>query len=151
MLFDLSMWWRIFYGFLRLFLGMALLQNIGQPLADFIYTLMSHEFSGRAGDIVLEHLYTLFTIHDFTVTYFIAVYFIFWGMVDIVLSLCLLRHVRVAFPISMFLIALFIVYSIFRFSFTHSFMLLYVIIIDIGILFLIYREYLQLKLTTQTS
>jgi uncharacterized membrane protein len=144
LLFRASMWWRIFYGFLRLILGVSFLRIIGTPLSDFIYTLLSHEITGRAGDFVLEHMYTLFEIHDFTVTYFIAGYFIFWGTVDIILSLCLLHHIRQAFPITMGLIGLFIVYSMYRFTFTHSLVLLGVIAIDIVILYLIYGEYRKL-------
>lgn len=145
-LFQISMWWRIIYGLFRLILGIALLRLIGQQLSEFIYTLMAHEFTGRAGDAVLEHIYQLFQTHNFTITYFIALYFIFWGITEIVLSLCLLHHIRVVFPITMALITLFIGYSVFRFGHTHSLILLSVICIDIVILYLINTEYKKFKL-----
>ncbi len=145
LLFRFSMWWRIIYGFLRLILGTTLLKITGQPLSEFIYTLMSHELTGKMSDVILSKLYILFEIHDFTISYFIALYFIFWGTIDIVLSLCLLHHIRQAFPIAMVIIALFILYGIVRFTFTHSLVLSVVIIIDIGILYLINHEYQKLK------
>lgn len=144
-LFLLSMWWRILYGILRLILGVTLLRLIGEPIADLMYTLMSHELSGPRSDIVLERLYELMSVHGFTVTYFVAGYFIFWGTIDVVLSVYLLRHKLVAFPISMVLIGLFIAYSVLRFFHTHSFTLLCVIVIDIFILSIIYREYRLLQ------
>ncbi|MCR4285762.1 MAG: DUF2127 domain-containing protein [Candidatus Kaiserbacteria bacterium] len=147
-LFHVSMWWRIFYGFLRLILGTTLLKITGQPLSEFIFTLMSHEITGKASDSILGKLYTLFEIHDFTITYFLALYFIFWGTVDIILSLCLLHHIKRAFPIAMALIVLFILYGIFRFTYTHSLMLLTVIALDIGILYLINYEYRELRRIT---
>jgi uncharacterized membrane protein len=143
--FKLSMWWRILYGGLRILLGTHFLYLIGQPLSEPIYALMSHEITGRTGDFVLEKMYYLFEHHDFTVTYFIASYFIFWGIVDIILSWCLLRHIERAFPMTMALISLFILYGIFRFTHTHSLVLLFVLILDIFILFLIHTEYKKFK------
>ncbi len=146
-LFTLSMFWRIVYGLLRLILGVSFFKVIGQPLSEFVYTIMAHEITGKAGDAILEKIYLLFETHDFTVTYFIALYFIFWGTVDVVLSLCLLNHVRSAFPITMGLIVLFICYGIFRLTHTHSLVLFTVIIVDIGILYLIRYEYKKLSRT----
>jgi len=143
------MWWRIFYGFLRLILGVTLLKTTGKQLSDFIFGLMSHEITGKASDAVLGKMYNFFEIHDFTVTYFLALYFIFWGIVDIVLSLCLLRHIKRVFPISMGIIALFITYGIVRLTFTHSIILLCVILLDIVILYLINIEYK--KITSNIS
>ncbi len=150
-LFKLSMWWRIFYGLLRLFVGIALLRLIGQPLSEFVYTLMAHEITGKTGDAVLEKIYLLFETHDFTVTYFIASYFIFWGIIEIILSFCLLRRVRSAFPITMAFIVVFICYSIFRLTHTHSLILLSVIIIDIGIFYLIKHEYSRITRKRPTA
>lgn len=141
LLFRVSMWWRIVYGGLRIILSITLLQLVGKTFSDITYTLMQHEFTGPKGDVVLERVYALFSTHDFTVTYFVAGYFLFWGTVDAVLSLCLLRHIRVAFPVAMGLIALFIGYGVFRFTHTHSMVLFGVIIMDIIILALIYHEY----------
>jgi uncharacterized membrane protein len=145
-LFKVSMWWRIIYGLLRVVLGATLLRLIGQPFAELTYALMAHEITNHTTDIVLEHLYTFLEIHNFTITYFIAIYFLFWGTVDIILSLCLLRKIEQAFPITMALIVIFICYGIFRYTHTHSLVLLTVIIIDIGIVYLINHEYKKLLL-----
>ena len=150
-LFKLSMWWRIFYGFLRLILGTSLLKITGQPLSEYMYSLMSHELTGKTTDILLEKAYVLFDTHDITVTYFIAFYFIFWGSVDIVLSLCLLHHIKKAFPIAMGLIALFILYGVIRLMMTHSLILAGVIVVDLVILYLIHDEYRVLKTSTLKS
>ncbi len=147
-LFKLSMWWRIFYGFLRLILGTALLRITGQPFSEFIFTLMSHEITGRTTDAILEKLYFLFETHEITVTYFIAFYFLFWGTIDIVLSICLLKHIKRAFPIAMVLVGLFILYGLFRLTITHSVILACVIMLDLVIFHLIHDEYTVLKRKT---
>lgn len=140
-LFRISMWWRIFYGFLRIFLGTTLLKITGQPLSEIMYSLMSHEVTGHTSDFVLEKLYLFTETHEITVTYFIAFYFLFWGTVDIILSFCLLKHIKQAFPIAMGIIVLFILYGLFRLSYTHSGILACVIILDLVILYLINDEY----------
>jgi uncharacterized membrane protein len=150
-LFQLSMWWRVGYGFLRLILGISLLRLIGQSVSDYIYAIMSHEFVGRTGDMILEHIYTFFEIHDITLTYFIAGYFIFWGAIDILLSLCLLHRIRQAFPITMALIVVFLIYSVYRYSFTHSLTLLGVICADIVILYLVHKEYVHVRITDRDT
>lgn len=144
-IFRLSMWWRIFYGILRIILGITLLHIVGKPLSHIVYTVMSHEISGRRGDAVLEMLYQLFEIHQFTASYFIAGYFLFWGTIEIFLSICVLKRIKSAFPITMGIIVLFICYGAFRFTHTHSLILLGVLIIDFGILYLINNEYKKLK------
>ncbi len=151
-LFKLSMWWRIVYGFLRLILGTTLLKITGQPLSEFMYSLMSHELTGKTTDILLEKAYLLFETHDITVTYFIAFYFIFWGTIDIVLSLCLLNHIKKAFPIAMGIIVLFILYGMVRLMITHSLILAGVIVVDLVILYLIHDEYrVRFRTTSKSS
>ncbi len=150
-LFKLSMGWRIVYGVLRIILGASLLKLIGKQFSEPLYALLAHEITGKTTDAVLSKLYYFFEIHEFTITYFVAFYFIFWGMVDIILSTCLLRHIRKAFPITMALIVLFICYGIFRLTITHSLTLLTIIVLDIGILFLIQYEYKKLLQRTITT
>ncbi len=145
LLFRIAMWWRIIYGFLRIFVGVTFLKLNGQQLSELTYQLMAHEITGPTGDAVLEHVYSFFEIHDFTVTYFIAIYFLFWGFVEIILALCLLRRIESAFPITMGLIVLFICYGVFRYTHTHSGVLALVLVIDVAILYLINTEYKKLK------
>ncbi len=146
-LFQFAMWWRILYGFLRVFVGVTFLRLNGHQLSELTYTLIAHEVTGKRGDAVLEHIYAFLEIHDVTVTYFIALYFLFWGSVEIVLAFCLLKRIEYAFPVTMGLIMLFLVYGVFRYTHTHSFVLLCVLIIDVGILYLINREYQNLRIT----
>jgi uncharacterized membrane protein len=144
-LFRFSMWWRIAYGSVRLVVGVALLQYIGTPISDLLLSVMQHEVTQDVTDALFQFFYHLIEDHSFTVTYFIALYLIFWGLVDIVLSLCLLWHKLWAFSTTMVLIALFILYSVYRFTHTHSLILLSIIFIDIVILYLISIEYKKLR------
>ena len=140
--------WRIGYGFFRILFGLALLKVVGTPLIEVFSTLMKHELVEDPSDILYSFITNILTNHPLYITYFLALYFIFWGIIDVVLSYNLIKHRLWAFPASFILISLFVIYEAIRFSRTHSFILLGVILLDTIILGLIWREYKKLKLST---
>jgi uncharacterized membrane protein len=143
-LFFLGMYWRIFYGFLRILFGVALLKVVGYPLLDVI-EFIGYGFTDESSDVLYHVVNFFISEQSFYVTHFLAFYFIFWGVIDILLSYNLIKEKLWAFPVSIVLIGLFVIYSITRFIFTHSLLLLSVIIIDVIILLLIYKEYQNIK------
>lgn len=144
-LFRFSMWWRIVYGIFRTILGCILLRLIDVPFVDILHHISKHELKQDPTDTLFYFLNTFLLAHPFKVTTFIAAYMIFWGVMDIVLSVCLLRHYLPAFPISIGLIGIFVTYELFRLTHTHSAILLTFIIIDTVIAWLIYREYNKVR------
>jgi len=144
-IFRVSMWWRIFYGFIRIILGGVLLRLVGTPISEIFYQLTRHEVIEDSHDILLRIVSPLLHHMPLTVTYFIAFYLIFWGVVDIFLSINLLKHNIWAYPISLATISIFIFYELYRVSHTHSLILAIVIIIDIVILMIIKGEYKKLS------
>ena len=147
-LFNFGMKWRIGYGFFRILFGLALLKVVGTPLIELFSALMKHELVEDPSDILYSFITNILTSHPLYITYFLALYFIFWGIIDVVLSYNLIKHRLWAFPASFILISLFVIYEAIRFSYTHSFILLGVILLDTIILWLIWREYKKLKLST---
>ncbi len=139
-LFRIGMWWRIVYGAVRVVFGLALLRLVGRPVAEVFYLLMHHETDESSSGIVgtfgsfLHH-------HSYTVTYFLAAYFMFWGIVDIVLSANLLREKMWAFSVSIYLIGAFVLYELYRVAHTHSLILAAVILTDIALMWLINKEH----------
>lgn len=144
-LFVMGMWWRITYGVARIFFGLAILKVVGMPLTDVLVAMMGHELHEDPTDLLYVVVNQLLEHHHFYVTYFLSFYFIFWGTVDVFLSISLLKHRLWAFPVAVVLISGFIVYSIGRFSFTHSLVLLFIICLDTLVVWLIWREWQKLK------
>ena len=145
-LFRYGMWWRIFYGSLRIAFGLFLFSVINESFSDLLYRFMSAELFEDPTDLLFYTVNSFLQTHPFIVTSFIAVYMIFWGFVDIFLSFNLLRHKIWTFPVSLYLIAFFVLYELYRFFYTYSYILLSVIVIDILIAWLIWREYKKTKL-----
>lgn len=144
-IFRLGMVWRIGYGTLRLIVGFFLLRHIGTPVSDIFTRAFRSEFFEEPREHFI-HAVGPFTHHfSFEVTYFLAIYMIFWGIIDVFLSIQLLRLKLWAFPLTMWLIALFIVYETYRYTHTHSLILLAIIIIDLGLIWLINGEYRRVQ------
>ena len=139
------MWYRIVYGVVRIFAAILLLNMIGMPIEHVIKGFLSKELMEDPGDLLSRALGFFFTRHPVKVNYFLTIYLGFWGVVDIVLSMCILRRQMWAYPLSLVLIALFVAYELYRISYTHSSILFVFILIDLFVFWLIYREYRQLK------
>lgn len=140
-LFTFGMWWRIAYGATRLAIGVTLLSVVGTPLSVLFYRLTAHELAMDPDNSLLLYVGHSLTHHNFMVTYFLAGYLIFWGVVDMVLSYNVLRNKLWAFPASLALISFFIVYEMFRFTHTHSAVLLGIIVVDLALVLLIGHHY----------
>lgn len=133
------------YGAVRILFALAILKVVGQPLLDVLNTLMSHELIEDPHDLLYTLANYVLSNHPLYITYFVAFYFFFWGVVDVVLSYNLLHRKQWAFPVSFAVIGVFIGYELFRFSHTHSVILLGVTILDAAILWLIWREYEKVR------
>jgi uncharacterized membrane protein len=145
LLFRIGMYWRIVYGAISFSFGIFLLRLVGTPLSQVLYRALGSELAEDPRDFLVSIGLGAVTHLSFSVTYFIAIYFIFWGFIDVALSIALLRHKLWAFVPSMYLIALFVVYEMYRYTHTHSSILLFIIFIDIILILLIRNEYKNLK------
>ena len=144
-LFSTVMWIRIIYGLVRVVFGLALLKIVGMSFLDILNYLLDKEIVFNPLNFIYTFTVNWLEHNPMYVTYFLASYFIFWGTLDTVLSYNLLKDKHWAFPVSLVLIVVFVIYEIFRFTHTHSLMLLWIIIFDIFLFWLIKREYNRVK------
>jgi uncharacterized membrane protein len=149
--FDVGMYWRIIYGAFRLIVGLALLRVVGTPAVDVFRKVMRHELLSDPHDIIINTVSPLLIHHGFTITYFLAIYLIFWGLVDIFLSISMLRHKLWAFPVSIVLILVFVLYEIHRYTHTHSLLLLWFMVVDIVVVWLVRKEWHKLRAIQQDA
>lgn len=137
--FKAAMYWRIAYGGLRIVIGYKLFSLVGMPAVEVYQRILSSELA-ETHDVIFQMIGRMLAHHGFSITYFLAAYFLFWGVVDVLLSISMLRHYLWAFPTSMLVIGAFVVYEIFRFTHTHSPILFSFILIDLFIVYLIFHE-----------
>lgn len=144
-LFVVSMYTRMGYGVVRIFMSIVLLQLVGSSVSDILTRVMGGELVEDPHDLFYTLSMHILGIHPVEVSYFAAVYLLFWGIIDTILSYNLLKHRMWAFPVSFFLIPTFIFYELIRVSHTHSLILLGIILLDLAILWITWREYVRLK------
>jgi uncharacterized membrane protein len=72
---------------------------------------------------------------------FYAFYLLSHGLVKVLLVAGLLRNKLWSYPASLVVLGLFIVYQVYRYSYTHGFGLIVLTIFDIVVIGLIWHEY----------
>lgn len=128
----------------------ALIECIGGLLLVFVSTgaitslvnaLTQEELIEDPNDFVATHL--LFLAQNFTVStqHFYAFYLLSHGIIKVFLVIGLLRNKLWAYPVSLIVLGLFIVYQLYRFSYTHGFGLIALTVFDVIVMGLIWHEY----------
>ncbi len=128
----------------------ALIECIGGLVLAFVSTsaitslvnaLTQGELIEDPNDFVATHLLSL--AQNFTVNtqHFYAFYLLSHGLIKVLLVIGLLRNKLWAYPVSLIALGLFIVYQLYRFSYTHGFGLIVLTVFDVMVIGLIWHEY----------
>jgi uncharacterized membrane protein len=128
----------------------ALIECIGGLILAFVSTsaitrlvnaLTQEELIEDPNDFIAAHLLSL--AQNFTVSTqrFYALYLLSHGVIKAFLVIGLLRNKLWAYPVSLVVLGLFIVYQLYRFSYTHGFGLIVLTVFDVFVVGLIWHEY----------
>ncbi|HQU08002.1 MAG: hypothetical protein B7X04_03230 [Parcubacteria group bacterium 21-54-25] len=80
--------------------------------------------------------------YSITGSTFLALYLLAHGLVKIFLVVGLLKNKMWAYPVSLVVLGMFMVYQLYRYSYSHSLLMLGLTIFDLIVVWLIWREYL---------
>ena len=142
-LFVLSVLLKAFNGVLEMLLGAALLFTAS--ITSFIENLAYAELIEDPTDFFagyIGHFLSSSLVHTQT---FAAVYLLSHGVIKIFLVAALLRRKLWAYPAAITVFFLFIVYQLYRFSSTHSALLIVITVFDLIVIVLTWYEYQALK------
>ncbi len=133
---------EIIGGFLVLFIS----QNF---VIQTIVNFTQDELAEDSKDFLANYL--LHAAQNFSINskHFVAFYLLSHGIIKGVLVIALLKKKLWAYPVSIFVFSLFIVYQIVRYSDTHSIWLILFTIFDAIVIWLIWHEYKQRKLAVK--
>jgi uncharacterized membrane protein len=132
----------------------ALIECIGGIVLAFVSTsaikglvnaLTQEELIEDPNDFVATHLLSL--AQNFTVSTqrFYAFYLLSHGVIKLLLVAGLLRNKLWAYPASLVVLGLFIVYQLYRFSYTHAVGLIVLTVFDAIVMGLIWHEYQMVR------
>ena len=116
-----------------------------QFISNLVLWITQEELSEDPRDFIAHYL--IKSAENFSVTsqHFAAFYLLSHGIIKIVLVTELLKKRLWAYPASIVVFSLFIIYQIYRFSFTHSVWLILFTLLDIIVIILTVHEYRYMK------
>jgi uncharacterized membrane protein len=112
-------------GILKSFVVLLTAPELSEDPDDWIATTLSHAVQHISADSML----------------FAAAYLIVHGLIKLFLVQSLLLGRLWAYPLSLWFLAAFIVYQCYRYLHTHSISLVLLTVLDLAVVFLIWREY----------
>jgi uncharacterized membrane protein len=121
--------------------GIALALVGTNTIAHFVNQLTQDELIEDPEDILATHLVGWSQSFSVESKHFYAFYLLSHGMVKLLLVVGLLRGRLWSYPASLVVFSLFIVYQLYRFSYTHAVGLIALTMLDIVVMFLVWHEY----------
>lgn len=107
--------------------------------------LTKTELLEDSNDFIANYLLNFSNQLSLNTIIFGGVYLLSHGLIKIVLVVGLLKNKLWAYPWSLAVLGLFILYQVYRFAFTHSIALVLLTIFDLVVMWLIWREYQIVK------
>jgi len=116
-----------------------------QFVLNLVQTITRTELTEDPRDFVANHL--LHAAQDMSVSgqRFAAFYLLGHGVVKLWLIIGLWRERLAYYPIAIGVFALFIVYQVYRYSFTRSVLLLLITLVDVVVIWLVWMQYRDLR------
>jgi uncharacterized membrane protein len=125
--------------------GLALAVVSTGTIAALVNTLTQEELIEDPNDFVATHLLALAQNFSVSSEHFYAFYLLSHGLVKIFLVIGLLKNKLWAYPTSLAVMSLFILYQIYRFVYSRSLGLIVLTVFDLIVMVLIWHEYRLLR------
>jgi uncharacterized membrane protein len=112
-----------------------------RTIANLANALTQEELVEDPKDFVATHLLAMAQNLSVESKHFYAFYLLSHGFVKLLLVIGLLRGKLWSYPVSLIVLGLFILYQLYRFSYTHGIGLILLTLFDILVMVLIWHEY----------
>lgn len=140
-IFEISVLMKGAHALIECIGGVALYLVSTATLNSWVNFLTQEELIEDPGDFIATHLLDFAQNFSVGTQAFYAFYLLSHGAIKLLLVVGLLREKLWSYPASLAAMALFIVYQLYRYSYTHSFGLIVLTIFDVFVIALIWHEY----------
>lgn len=110
-----------------------------------VFFLTQEELGEDPRDRLANYLLTAAQYFSVGTRQFVFAYLLSHGVIKIILVISLLKKNLWAYPVSLIVFSLFILYQLYRYTFTHSLSLIALTIFDLVVIWLIWKEYSFLR------
>ncbi|MCX6712821.1 MAG: DUF2127 domain-containing protein [Candidatus Vogelbacteria bacterium] len=149
--FELSLFLKAFQAVLELLSGWLLLVVSTSTIARLVTFLIQEEISEDPRDIVARYLYQFAQHLSVSGKLFVVFYLLSHGLIKIVFVALLWKNKLWAYPVSIMVTALFLIYQLYRYTYTQSIYLIVLSLFDIILIWLIWREYRHAKISLKIN
>ncbi|TAL81363.1 MAG: DUF2127 domain-containing protein [Candidimonas sp.] len=125
--------------------GIALALINTAAIVTLAKTITQDELTEDPRDFIANHLLAFADTFSISSQHFYAFYLLSHGAVKVFLVIFLLKNKLWAYPVSLGVLGLFILYQVYRFSYTHSIALVVLTVFDLVVMVLIWHEYRLLR------
>lgn len=133
------------YSFFEMLSGLLLLIISKGAIVNFFENLFRHELLEDPNGII-SNVFVKTIIHLSSSTEkFIGIYFLIHGAIKFGLIFALWLEKPVAYPIAMVVFVLFIIYQVYKYVLSPSWILIYLTVLDLLVIVLTYFEYKHLS------
>ena len=139
--FQISILLKGAHALIECLTGVAVALVSTSAIRDLVNTLTQEELIEDPRDFLATHLLTAAQQFSVGTRHFYAFYLLSHGIVKLFLVVGLLRNKLWSYPASLGVLGLFIVYQLYRFSYTHGVGLIVLTVFDIVVMGLIWHEY----------
>lgn len=143
--FRVSLWFKAVFASTEIVGGMIAFFVTRQFLVQVANVITQGELREDPGDILANYLRHAVLGFSVSSRHFTAVYLLTHGVIKLWLVVGLLRIRLWYYPTALVVFSLFVVYQIYRFSYTHSLMLLFITAVDLVVIGLTWHEYRYLR------
>ncbi len=116
------------------------------PITDLVTRLAQSELLEEPGDFIATHSLALAQQFALTGSTFIALYLLARGGIKLLLIIALLKNQLWAYPSSLVVLGLFVIYQLYQIFLTTSIFIIALTIFDLVVMWFIWREYKVLRL-----
>jgi uncharacterized membrane protein len=121
--------------------GMALALISTTTIVNWVSALTQDELIEDPNDFLATHLLAWAQGFSVETRHFYAFYLLSHGLVKLLLVVGLLRNKLWSYPASLAILGLFIIYQLYRFSYTHGTGLILLTVFDVLVMGLVWHEY----------
>ena len=148
-IFKLSLWFKAIFAVSEI-IGSILVYFVTQQfLLDIVSTITQDALQKDPTDLFSNYLLNFAQNFSISTQHFTALYLLSHGVIKLFLIIGLLKEKLWCYPAALVVFELFIVYQLYRFSFTHSLWLLGITFADVLVIWLTWHEYKYLRARLQ--
>lgn len=150
-LFVISLVLKGLFALFEIIGGILILFISPKFILDYIYMITQVKLIEDPNDVIANHLLHWAQQYSVRTQHFAFFYLFSHGAIKLWLIVGLLRKKVGYYPIAIFVFILFIIYQLYRFSFTHSIFLIFLTLVDLIVLVLTWHEYRSLKVKKKSG